>query len=254
MTASSVPSEVASLQDRVILVTGAHGGLGSEVARACARAGAQVVLLGRKLPRLNRLYDSIVQDGGQAVLYPLDLSGASPDDYATLAERIGDELGALHGIVHAAAEFPGLTPLSHAKPMDLALAVHVNLTAPCWLTQACLPLLQRVGDGCVLWLINQPAGSGKAYWGGYGMAQAALQSLVPMLQAEQGLAGVRITGLQAPPMRTALRARAYTENTDRAAVDPARVADACVQLLSPAAADRRGSICAFTDAGLRCSA
>ena len=71
-----------ALDQRVVLVSGAHGGLGSAAAVACARAGATVVLLGRKLPKLNRVYDAVAQAGAEPLLYPLDLEGASPDDYA----------------------------------------------------------------------------------------------------------------------------------------------------------------------------
>ena len=56
-----------ALEGRIILVTGAHGGLGSAAAAACARAGATVVLLGRKVPKLNRLHDAIAAAGGEAV-------------------------------------------------------------------------------------------------------------------------------------------------------------------------------------------
>jgi len=47
------------MDGRVVLVSGAHGGFGSAVALACARAGASVVLLGHKVPKLNRLYDRL---------------------------------------------------------------------------------------------------------------------------------------------------------------------------------------------------
>ena len=66
-----------ALDQRVILVSGAHGGLGSAAAVACARAGATVVLLGRKLPKLNRVYDAVAQAGAEPLLYPLDLLRAS---------------------------------------------------------------------------------------------------------------------------------------------------------------------------------
>ncbi|MFX4366054.1 SDR family NAD(P)-dependent oxidoreductase, partial [Acinetobacter baumannii] len=73
------------LDGRVVLVTGATGGLGSASAQACARAGATVVLLGRKVPRLNRVYDAVAACGPEPLLYPLDLEGATPDDYAEMA-------------------------------------------------------------------------------------------------------------------------------------------------------------------------
>ena len=230
-----------ALDGRVVLVAGAHGGLGSAAAQACGRAGATVVLLGRKVPKLNRVHDAIVRDGGQALLYPMDLEGASPDDHAELAERIGSELGRLDGLLHCAAEFKGLTPLLHTDPADFARAVHVGLTARWWLTQACLPLLAQAPDAAVVFAIDDLARTGKAFWGGYGLAQQALATLVGMLDAELGKdSPVRVCGLQPGPMRTTLRGRAYMADQDRDARDPETFAGACVELLSPAGAAHRG--------------
>ncbi|WP_017914165.1 SDR family oxidoreductase, partial [Xanthomonas sp. SHU 166] len=114
----------------------------SAAALACAQAGATVVLLGHKPARLNRVYDAIAAVGAAPLLYPLDLLGATPPDYATLAERMQGELGRLDGLLHCAADFAGLTPFEHADPAQFARAIHVNLTAAAWLTQACLPLLR----------------------------------------------------------------------------------------------------------------
>src|SRR5262245_23600273 len=56
------PSTV-DLSDRVILITGATGGLGRGLALACARSGATVVLHGRTVRKLEMLYDEIVAGG-----------------------------------------------------------------------------------------------------------------------------------------------------------------------------------------------
>ena len=110
MSEAALPSQDERLQDRVILIAGAAGGLGSVAAVACAQAGATVVLLGRKVPALNRVYDAVKAVGPEPLLYPMDLEGASPDDHAELAERIEAELGRLDGVLHCAAELadPGL--------------------------------------------------------------------------------------------------------------------------------------------------
>lgn len=224
------------LEGRVVLVTGAHGGLGGASAAACARAGATVVLLGRKVPKLNRIHDAIAaQDAPAPLLYPMDLEGASPDDHLALAARLDAEFGRLDGLLHCAAAFAGLTPLEQTDPAALARAVHVNLTAPVWLTQACLPLLRRAPDGAVVFTLDDPGRVGKAFWGGYGLAHLALGGLVAMLQSELG-AAVRVAALRPGPMRTALRARAYVEEDDRIARDPAAYADAAVALLAGAPA------------------
>ena len=86
--------ERPALHGRVILVAGAAGGLGAAASVACAQAGATVVLLGRKVAPLNRVYDAVKAVGPEPVLYPLDLVGATPDDFDELAQRIQAELKA----------------------------------------------------------------------------------------------------------------------------------------------------------------
>lgn len=224
-----------ALSGRVVLVTGAHGSLGGAASLAAARAGAMVVLLGRRMPKLNRLYDRLVESGApEPAIYPLDLEGATPADYADLAQRIEAECGRLDGILHAAADFPGLTPLAQTAPEDWLRAIHVNLSAPLLLTQACLPLLKQSTDAAVVFVYEPLAQVGRAYWGGYGVAKHGLAGLVGVLRHEYEGTPVRVVALQPGPMRTPLRQRAWS------AEDPAQwpnadaYAPACVHLLSGA--------------------
>jgi NAD(P)-dependent dehydrogenase (short-subunit alcohol dehydrogenase family) len=242
---SALPSvQVGSgaLADRVILIAGAGGGFGSAAAVACAAAGATVILLGRKPRRLDRVYSAVQAAGPEPLLYPLDLEGATPDDYATLAERLQSELGRLDGVLYCAADFAGLTPFELADPAAFARAVHVNLTAPAWLVQACLPLLRQREDAAVVFTVDDPARVGQAYWGGYGAAQHGLRGLMASLHAELGHGPVRVSALQPGPMRTALRARAFSLDEDRSARDPGECADAAVTLLSGEGIQHRGTV------------
>ena len=231
-----------ALDQRVILISGAHGGLGSAAAVACARAGATVVLLGRKLPKLNRVYDAVAQAGAEPLLYPLDLEGASPDDYAELADRLRAELGHLDGVLHCAVEFKGLTPLEHTDPAAFARVMHVNLTAPWWLSQACLPLLRQAQDAALVFALDDLERVSQPYWGAYGIAQHGLAAMVGMLHAELASSSVRVSALQPGPMRTGLRSRAYADDNDLQAREAADYADACVTLLSSAGAAHRGQV------------
>jgi len=234
--------ETGALHGRVVLISGAQGGLGSAAAQACASAGASVVLLGRKPAKLNRVYDACAKLGPEPLLYPLDLEGAAPDDYAEMADRLHRELGRLDGLLHCAAEFRGLTPLEHTDPANFARAVHVNLTAPWWLSQACLPLLKQAQDAALVFALDDMGRVGQAYWGGYGLAQHGLRAMVGMLHAELANSSVRVSALQPGPMRTSLRAKAYVEDEDAQARDPSEYAGACVTLLSSAGAIHRGEI------------
>lgn len=235
--------EAGALHERVVLVTGATGGLGRASVLACAGAGATVVLAGRKVRPLELLYDELVALGApQPAIYPINLEGASPDDYAGLAETLRLQCGRLDGIIHAAVLFEGLKPLEQTKPADWARSLQVGLNAPFAMTQACLPLLRERPDAAIVFVLDDLTRVGKAYWGGYGVAKHGLAALASIAHEETESGPVRVHGLLPAPMRTALRRMAYFgENTlERELPDLAGAAAA--YLLSPAAADLRGQV------------
>jgi NAD(P)-dependent dehydrogenase (short-subunit alcohol dehydrogenase family) len=238
-----------ALRDRVVLVCGAAGGLGAAVARAAGAAGATVVLLGRRVKALEKVYDEIRALGApEPALYPLDLEGAGGEDYLQLAESIARECGRLDGIVHAAARFEGLTALEHCDPLDWLRGIHVNLAAPALLTRACLPLLRQSRHASVVFLLDDPARSERANWGAYGVAKAALRGLVTSLGDELENSNVRVLGLNPGPMRTALRAKAYFAENPAAIAGPEYAALACVALLAHADARLNGHALDLADA------
>lgn len=233
-------SSRGALADRVILVTGANGALGEATCRACARAGATVVLLGRRVPRLQRLHDALAMIGPAPAIYPLDLLGATPADHAQLAAAIDAQLGRLDGIVHAAAEFQGLTPLQNTEPAEFIDALQVNVGAPFLLTQACLPLLRRAPQAAVVFVLDDPCRVGKAYWGGYGVAKFALQGMLSILADELENSPVQVSALQPGPMQTGLRARAFMSEAPGTWPPASAYADACVQLLGGGRREQHG--------------
>src|SRR5215475_5353467 len=102
----------AALRERVIVVTGASGGLGRVVALACAARGATVVLHGRVVRKLEALYDEIVAAGHpQPTILPLDLAKAARNDYDNVAGALRAQLGRLDGLVHTAAFLGALSPI-----------------------------------------------------------------------------------------------------------------------------------------------
>lgn len=232
-----------TLAGRTVLVTGAAGGLGRASALACAQAGAAVVLLGRKVPALEKLYDEIEALGAASpAIFPMDLEGAAPHDYAALAEALERQCGGVHGIVHAAAQFAGLTPLDQLAPEDWQKALQVNLTAPFLLTQACLPLLRGQKDSSIVFVLDDPGRVRKAFWGAYGVAKHGLAGLAAILHQETENSSVRVASLLPPPMRTALRRMAYFGEDTLQRPLPEDFAPAAVFLLSEAGRAARGDV------------
>jgi NAD(P)-dependent dehydrogenase (short-subunit alcohol dehydrogenase family) len=194
------------------------------------------------VPKLSCVYDALKAIGPEPVILPMDLAGAGPADYEAMADRIEADFGGLHGILHCAVEFTGLRPLELTPPEDFARQLHVALTAPWLLTQACLPALRRQADSAVVFVLDDPARVQRAYWGPYGIAKAGLAALVRQLHDETDSGPVRVSALEPGPMRTDLRARAYVEEAATGWPTPARYAPACVHLLSAQGREHRGAV------------
>jgi len=232
-----------TLEDRVILVTGAYGGLGSAVARAASRAGATVVLTGKRKRQLEQLYDAMVSEGlSEPVLHLLDMESATPRDYEALAEGLQRDAGRLDGIVHTATSFVGLTPIAMHKPDAWLRALHVNVSAPFALTQACLPLLTQSPDSAAVFVLDNPELLQRAHWGAYGVSKAALERFVSILHEEHEAGAFRVHALLPAPMRTTLRRLAYFGEDTMQQPLPDATADAAVYLLSNEAAAARGTV------------
>lgn len=227
------------LAGRTLLVVGAHGALGSALCRALGAAGATVVLLGRRLPKLNRLYDAMIADGAPTpAIYPLDLEGAGPVDYEQMAGAIEQGCGGLDGIIHVAAEFKGLVGFESTPAEDHVRSLHVNLTAPVLLTQACLPLLRRASRADVLVALDDSERVEKAFWGGYALAHAGRAAWVRSLGDELENSSVRVVGFRPGPMRSPLRTRAFFTEDAGGLAAPEDIAPAVLSVL------RRGDVAA----------
>ena len=231
------------LAQRVILITGAGGGIGSAVARAVAAAGAECVLVGRRERTLTPVFDVIVADGSpEPALFPLDVTQAGEDDYQRLADGIAADCGGLDGIVHLAARFDGLMPLA-THPIDgWQRIMHINLTAAFAITQICLPLLQAAEDASVVFTLDQAAAQPKAFWGAYGVSKAGLAALVRLFAVEhEQSASLRFNGIEPGPRQTSLRASAFPAD-DATARPVDELGAQYVRLLSAASKGTTGQI------------
>lgn len=199
------------LQGRVILITGASGGLGTALSCACAKLGATVVLVGRSVKKLEAVYDQIEVDGGpQAAILPMNLMTATWGEYEALAQTLDQNFGKLDGIVHAATHFKGFARLEDIEPREWLDGLQVNLTAAYTLTRQCLPLLRRSSDASVVQICDGAPDQVKPFRGIYGLTQQAGAHLARAFAEElRAEAQLRFNSFDPGPMRTEHRTRGY---------------------------------------------
>ncbi|AEG01344.1 SDR family NAD(P)-dependent oxidoreductase [Methylomonas methanica] len=199
------------LSNQVILVTGAGGGLGGTAALALAKQGAQIILLDKRIPKLERIYDAIVNDGGpEPVMYPFDLAGASEEQYQEMADAIEQRYGALQGLLHSAAELSAYTPIAIHKTQDWGHTLNVNLNAPFLLCRVLLPLLQKSVHASIVFTSDSSTRKPQAYSGAFGVSKIALEGFAKILAEELEAGGkIRVNSLIPGPVNSPLRKKVY---------------------------------------------
>jgi NAD(P)-dependent dehydrogenase (short-subunit alcohol dehydrogenase family) len=167
-------AELFSLDGRVAVVTGGSSGIGAEMARALALAGARVVLVARDPARLGQAADQMKAAGGEAAWVSADLASRAEVD------RVADAAAAVFGPPDILVNCAGVNlrpPLPSLTVHDWDLTMAVNLTAPFLLGQRFGPLMAARGWGRIVNVTSQQAQRAFGNSGGYGVSKGGLASL-----------------------------------------------------------------------------
>jgi NAD(P)-dependent dehydrogenase (short-subunit alcohol dehydrogenase family) len=227
------------LKDRVVMVTGPTRGIGRIAALTFAAHGATVVLHGRDVAALKKLYDEI-EDSGYAhpAAVPLDLHKATSRDYETLAQAIESQLGRLDGILHNASHIEKIGPLEQQSIEEWDRTLRVNLVAPFALTQACVRLLKLSPDAAMIFTLETHGPAPAAFWGSYAVAKAGLEALMKIQAAEwQATPNLRANAVLPGPVASPSRAKTHPGEVAASQRQPALLMPAYLYLMGP---DSRG--------------
>ena len=225
------------LNERVILVTGASDGIGRALAVHAAAHGARVIIHGRNVTKLEKVYDEIeALDGApRPSIAVMDLAMADSNAYRSLAESLDEEFGRLDGLVNNASVLGERFSIEQYDAAMWQQVMHVNVTAAFAITQVCLPLLHSSDDPTVIFTSSGVGRSGKAFWGAYAVSKFATEGLSEVLADEQD--HVRINCINPGPVRTEMRRSAYPAEDRDALKGPEEILSTYMYLLGP---DSRG--------------
>ena len=224
------------LRGRVIAVTGASDGIGRAVALAAAAHGAELVLIGRSVSKLEAVHARIAAlHKAEASIAPLDLERALARDYDQLADALQRRYGHLDGLLHNAGILGVLAPIEHYDVPTWCRVLHVNLTAAFALTQVLLPLLRCSQDASIVFTSSGAGRHANAYWGAYAVSKFGIEALTHVLAEELERSGnPRVNALNPGPVRTRMRRQAFpAEDISRLAA-PEDIVRPYLWLLGPA--------------------
>lgn len=179
-----------SLDDRVLLVTGASSGIGSAIARAAAAAGMRVVVAARRMEVLEALAEDL---GGpqRALAVRMDVT-----DWTSCEAAVGaavDAFGQLDGLV-ANAGFGAPRGWLESTPEHWREMVLTNVYGAAISIRAALPQLQRVG-GDVL-VMSSVAGRRVLPGSLYSATKHAVTAMAEAVRMEVAEQGVRVTSIE----------------------------------------------------------
>jgi NAD(P)-dependent dehydrogenase (short-subunit alcohol dehydrogenase family) len=223
-----------SLAGRRMLITGASSGIGRATAIAAAAAGAEVLLVARRQPELEKVSAQITEHGGTAHVYPCDLSDGEAID--ALVARVLDEHGAVDVLVNNAGHSIRRSARSSVHRMhDYERTMRLNYFAPVQLTLGLLPAMREQRFGHVVNVTTQGIQLHTPRFSAYLASKAALEEFGRTAGRELASAGVTFSSVRMPLARTPMIA----PSKDAFRGVPALSAEQAAQLVLRAARSRR---------------
>ena len=152
------------LHDRIILITGASDGIGRALALSAAALGGQIILHGRNVQKLEKVYDEIEALGTapRPSIAVLDLASANSNAYESLATNLAEEYGRLDGLVHNASIIGDRFSIEQYDAVQWQRVMHVNLTSAFALTQVLLPMVKQAKDPSIIFTSSSVGRIGRA--------------------------------------------------------------------------------------------
>jgi NAD(P)-dependent dehydrogenase (short-subunit alcohol dehydrogenase family) len=199
------------LHDQVALITGASSGMGAEVARAFARAGARVVAVGRDPERLAATEATIREDGGEVLALSAELTadGAA----AHVVEASLERWTQIDVLLHIAGIFqPGEFAACDVAGLDAQY--DINVRVPYTLTGEAIPHMPR--GSSIVFIGSNIARVGMPGTAAYSASKGAVHALTTTLAAELAERRIRVNNIAPGTVLTPLTAGLEADEAMRA--------------------------------------
>ena len=238
-----------SLEGRTALITGASRGIGAEICRVFADAGADIVALARDEPALAGVAGEVRAMGRTCLVIAADL--ATPDGPATAARAALEQAGTIDILVNSA----GVARVAPALELSLAQweeTMAVNLRAPFLLSQALAPAMIARRWGKIINISSQTGVIALKDHAAYATSKGALNALTKSRMAEWAEHNIQVNAICPTVVMTPMGRELWSpkEKADPFLAktplgrfgEPVEIADLALYLASPASELVNGSV------------
>ncbi|MCA9704593.1 MAG: SDR family oxidoreductase [Myxococcales bacterium] len=204
-----------SLQDKVALVTGGGRGIGRDITRCLAEAGAHVVIASRKQEALDQAAAELAGLPGRVI--PMACHVGQAEQLGALVDRVEAELGPIDVLVNNAATNIGQGPSLRTDAGMLDKMIEVNVKSAFRLVHRVVPtMIERGTGGSVINIVSisglQPQPGGLLY----SFTKAGLIMLTRSWAREFGPHGVRVNAIAPGLIKTDFSAYYWQDEARRA--------------------------------------
>jgi NAD(P)-dependent dehydrogenase (short-subunit alcohol dehydrogenase family) len=190
-----MPSDLAN---KVCLIAGASGAIGSAIAQAFYRQGAHLALASH-----SRKADWCLGDrAASSRIFRIQFDVCRADEVSEAAERIHEHFGALDVLVNCTGIQGPIGPVQALEPDAWARTIEVNLIGSFHLVRAVVPFMLERGGGKIIHFSGGGAAYARPYLSAYGASKAALVRLTETLADELREANIQVNAVAPGPVRS----------------------------------------------------
>jgi len=225
--------------NKIALITGPAGNLGSAVVERFAAEGVSLILLDRHQDRLRDIYPQFENSNDHLLISPVDLTDSSMVN--TAVQKAVDHFGRIDILVHTAGGFKMGEKVHETTGKTWDVMMNLNVRTLLNVTSAVVPLMLEQKNGKIITIGARPALAGKARMGSYSAAKTAVLRLTESMSAELKSQGINVNCVLPGTIDTPANREAMPDADSSKWVAPDSLAEVILFLSSEAARDIHGA-------------
>ena len=221
------------MKGKIVVVTGAHGGLGTHVTKAFLDAGATVVGVSRRIQQ---------SDFASSAFSALPAEISNPAGAKSMLDSVVARFGRLDVLAHTVGGFAGGQSIAETDDATFQRMLDINLNSTFYVLRAALPVMRKTGNGRIIAIGSRAAVEPGAGVGAYSASKAALVSLIRTVAQENKDAGITANVILPGTMDTPSNRKSIPNADFSKWVQPATVAGLMLWLAREAGKNVNGAV------------